>query len=267
MNTLMDLKNQQMVTSSILQRAEEVQAKKNKVDVLDVRKRFSYGKDTQTTNLVDERVKAIQVNLKITNLTGTLQTVAFGAISASFNPTQFPNEAAALTAVSATGLLKNGVIVDEGPGKTLTASLTDSGLSLDAFIKYISNNPTRITGLSMVSRNATTFAGDSTNYDLKMRTYWVSPFDVPVKKELNLRPLVVTGANFTQERLNVDFIKHAFPLILSPEHFWTLQIASNTELMITVYVGAQDSRSQLFWRDIKAADDVLRPTVVESCNC
>lgn len=248
--------------SRILTAAKAVEMRTNKSDVLDLARKFSYGKQAGTNNMVDEHAKAIQLNLRITNLTDNLHTVCLAGLTSSFNPTIFPDIAALKAALSATGVLKDGVIVNDGSGKELKAELTDSGLNLDQFIKYIANNPTRLVGLSMVSRNATTGAGDSQNYDLKLKTHWVSPFDVPTKKELNLRPLVVTGANFTQERLNVNFVEQAFPVILSAEHGFSIQIAKNTELTITLFIGAQDSRPQLFWRDIKAADDVIRPELI-----
>lgn len=248
--------------SRILTAAKTAEIQKNRVDVLDLGKRFSYGKQSDTMNLVDEHAKAIQVNLSIKNVTDNLHTVAFAGFTSTLNPTQFAGDTAIKAAINATAILKNGKIVDDGSGKELTAKLTDSGLDLDSLLKYIAMNPTRLVGMSMVSRNASTLAGESTNYDLKMKTHWVSPFDVPQVKELNLRPLVMTGANFTQERLNVNFIKQSFPVVLSHEHFLSLQINSGTELMITLYIGAQDSAAQRFWRDIKTADDIIRPELI-----
>lgn len=246
----------------ILTATKKIEIEKNRNDILDLGKRFSYGKQSDTQNLVDEHAKAVQLNLQITNTTDNTHTIAIGGISTTLNLTQFPNSAAATSALSATAMLKNGVIVNDGVGKTLEASLTDAGLSLEALINYIANTPSRLVGMSIVSRNATTGDGDSSNYDLKMTTNWVSPFDVPVKKELNLRPLVVTGANFTQERLNINFIKQAFPVILSNEHFLNLQIVPNTKMTITLYFGAQDSKAQRFWRAMKDADEVIRPELI-----
>ena len=246
----------------ITEAAQRIQISKHKPDVLDLGKRYSYGKNTNTQNFVDEHAKAVQLNLVLTNLTTNLHTVAFGAITSTLNATQYATEAAIKTAIGATAIMKKGKIIDDGLGKELTANFTDSGRDLDEFIKYFSQNPTRIVGMNMVSRNATTGAGENSNFDLKIKQHFVSPFDIPLETEKNLRPLVMTGMNFTQERLNVNFIKEAFQALLSNEHFFSLQIKPNTELSITLYIGAQDSKAQRFYRDIKAADDVLRPAML-----
>ena len=248
----------------LLETAHMVSKQKGIPDPLDLTRRFSFGKQADALSMVDEHAKAIQLNWRIKNLTASTQTVAISSlITSAINNTQFADLSAMQTAVGATATLKDGIIIDGTDGADLTATSTDNDKKLDDFLRYIGKNPTRIVKLSMVSRNATSGAADSSNYDLKLRTVFASPFEVPVVKELNLRPLVPTGANFTESRLNVDFQRLAFPVVLSNENFATLQINANTELQITVYVGAQLSKAQSFWRDVKAADEVLRPELLK----
>lgn len=258
---------EQKSARNIMAAAAQVAATKGIVDPLDLNKRFSFGKQADTLNMVDEHAKAIQLNWRITNKTSDTHTIAIGCLLGDTAPnmTQFATLSDVKKATGATAVLKDGIIIDGTDGADLTATSTDTYRKMDEFLRYTGVTCTRIVGLSMVSRNATNGNGDSSNYDLKIRSIWVNPLqDQPEVKELNLRPLVPTGANFTESRLNVNFIRQNHPFVMTNEHWNTIQINPNTELMLTVYVGAQFSKAQDFWRSIKASDDIIRPGLINS---
>lgn len=233
-------------------------------DLVDLKGRLSYGKGTGTQNLLDEHAKAIQLSWTISNTTTVMKTIAISPFFDTLkNTTQYNTVAELLTAVKADHALTEGDIVRVDADHALVANSTNSEQPLKHFLRYIASNPTRIVGLAMRSANATTGQPERSNYDLTIRSYYVSPFELPVKKELNLRPLVPTGLNFNSDCLNLNFILQNFHALLSPENILTLQIQPNTTLTMTVYVGAQYSRSQEFYRIIKDADNVLRPELAK----
>lgn len=235
-------------------------------DPLDMRRRLSFGKGTRTQNMIDEHAKAIQLNWILTNTTTSVKTIGISTFFDSVkNPTIYDNTSQVLADIGADYLLKNGDLyrgTGDASDEAVTAVSTDSNKPLNRFLRFAGTNPTRVVGLSMVSRNASTGQPEASNYDLKIRSIWSRFDDVPTINELNLKPLVPTGANFNTDRLNVNFIEQNFKFIISPEHFVTMQLAPNTSLALTVYVGAMSSDSQLFWRDINEADDVMRPVLL-----
>jgi hypothetical protein len=232
-------------------------------DVLDIRKRLSYGRGTGTQNLIDEHAKAIQLSWTITNTTVTMKTIALSSFFDTLkNTTQFGTVAELLTEIKADAAILDGDVITVDADHKVIATSTDAERPLEAFLRYFASNPTRLVGMALRSSNATTGAPESSNYDLKMRSYYVSPFDVPKMEELNLAPLVPAGTNFNTDRLNVNFIIQNFQALLSNENFLTMQINPNTKLSITLYVGAQKSNAQSFYRDIKQADDILRPELI-----
>lgn len=234
-------------------------------DVVDLKGRLSYGKGTGTQNLVDEHSKAIELNWTISNTTTTLKTIAISPFFDTLkNTTQFNTVAELLAAVKADHALTSGDIVRVDADHALTADSTNSEQPLKQFLRYIASNPTRIVGLAIRSSKVSTGQPESSNYDLTMRSYYVSPFELPVKRELNLKPLVPTGANFNTDRLNVNFILQNFQALLSPENILTMQIQPDTALSLTVYVGAQYSRAQEFYRIIRDADNVMRPELAKT---
>jgi hypothetical protein len=101
-------------------------------------------------------------------------------------------------------------------------------------------------------------SADNGNFDNSIESRWVSPFQKMVEDSYTLRDTqhsLMQSTEFTE----ANFVKSAFQCVLSYEHFLLIQVNAGTELTITVQVGAQDSSAQRFIRNIRKADNLLRP--------
>lgn len=230
---------------------------------LDLQKSLSYGVQNSASNLIDERAKADKLSWEIKNTTTETHYLVLSSLyDNSRNTTIFANIAEMLAAVvpgvssSLVWAFKDGRLVGTS-GAELTVSSKTPGRSINQFLNYFGQNPSRIVKMRIKSVT-TSGAQDLGNLDNEIKTMFFSPFAQPVEKQLPLAPLVRTNNNFSPNILEVDFIDEAFPLILSNEHFTVFQVNAGTVLNLTAFVGAQDSKAQRFWRTIKDADNILR---------
>ena len=224
---------------------------------------YSFGPKNAGKNFVDEHAKALQVSWKIRNNTADDVIVLLSTLfsDTDVNTTQFATVSEVLTLTASDAVFKTGTIVNGDADADVTVSSTKSGRVIEHLLRYAGQSPLRFTKWSMKSR---TVAGEkeSSNYDNTIKSFWVSPFDVPVIEELELRPLQKGDMNFNPDMLDVNFIANNFHAILSREHLLQVQVNAGTELSISAFIGAQDSAPQRFFRDIKKADDVLRPELL-----
>lgn len=230
---------------------------------LDVTKRFSYGVNNSAKGFIDERAKTVKLGWRISNDTAKDK---FLVISSLFddnrNSSIFEDVREMLTAI-APGVdaldihaFQEGVIQVEAT-KELKASSTMSKRSINQFLRFTQQAPTRITDVRLESRT-TANAEESGNLTNEFRTVFFSPFADPIENQLALAPLVQIGSNFNKNVIDIDFVDQAFPVILSNEHFWVIQVNKGTVLTMTVGVGAQNSLPQEFFRSIRKADDLQR---------
>lgn len=224
---------------------------------------YSFGPKNAGKNFVEEHAKALQVSWKIRNNTKDDVVICFSPFFANTEAkvTQFGAVSEILTLTGSTAMFATGTIIDGDAGADVTVASTKSGRVIEHLLRYAGQSPLRFTKWSMKSR---TIAGEkeSSNYDNTIKSFWVTPFDVPVIDELELRPLQKGDMNFNPDMLDVNFIANNFHAILSREHFLQIQVNAGTELSISAFIGAQDSAPQRFFRDIKKADDVLRPELL-----
>lgn len=231
--------------------------------VLDLGKDLSYGKDSGTNNMIDERVKAANISWEIKNTTSDNHYVVISSLfDNAKNQTIFTNVndmlANVVPGVSSTLVwaFKDGRLTGTTGAELVCASRT-SGRNINQFLSYIGQTPTRICGVRMKSTVASSGAQDQGNYDQELRTVFFSPLSQPVENLLSLSRFV-KPTSFSGNIVDISFIDEAFPVILSNEHFMVLQVNAGTILNLTLQVGAQDSRAQRMWRNIKKADDVIR---------
>lgn len=251
-----------------LTRSQQIQAQRlaaegAKLDVGDNRK-YSYGTKAGVKNMISESAQAMELSWKITNKTDSdvifLFSTFFG--NDSSNTTQFETidellEATASDYTFAPGTLILGKGAGDVPnGKDLIVTSLKTGRSISHFLRYAGQSPLRFTRWSLKSKQISTGAKDSSNYDNEIKSFWFSPFDDPQIDYLNLRPLQRPDA-FNADLLDIDFLDQNFRMQLDNEHFIQMKVNSNTELTMSVYVGAQDSRSQAFYRFLNKADDVM----------
>ena len=224
---------------------------------------YSFGPKNAGKNFVEEHAKALQVSWKIKNNTANDVVVVLSPFFADTEAkiTQFGTVSEILTLTGSDAVFKTGIIVNGTDDADVTVASTKSGRVIEHLLRYAGQSPLRFTKWSMKSR---TVAGEkeSSNYDNTIKSFWVSPFDVPVIDELELRPLQKGDMNFNPDMLDVNFIANNFHAILSREHFIQIQVNAGTELSISAFIGAQDSAPQRFFRDVKKADDVLRPELL-----
>lgn len=244
-------KRQQQVNDSIAR----LQAQSGK---LDVQRTLSFAPKSGAKNLVEEGAKALQVSWRITNNSSNNAHLILGAYIGKtgvriVNNTLYPSSTEILALASATGVLIDGTVYTD-----VTAESLDSAHSIEEFIRHFSKNPTRVVKAAFKSKVSSTGEKDSSNYDNKLKTIWTTPFDVPQVRELSLRALQAGGNNFNPDMLDVDFQKLNFPVVLSDEHFLQVQVNPDTVLTVTMFIGAHDSKAQRFYRQMKAADDVMR---------
>ena len=231
--------------------------------VLDLTERnLSYGAKTKTKNMIDEAAKALQMSIRISNASDVAKHLALAPLmagtgmSVAFNASIYEDKAALIAELGVTSTLYDGTVEDD-----VTVQCLDSRQTVKKLVRYFSENPTRITRISMKSAVIDGGAKDSSNYDNTLKTAWFNPFDVNEYDHLSLRPLQEGGNNFNPDMLDLDLQRLNFPVVLSREHAFIFQVNAGTALTLTLFIGAQDSAAQRFWRNVRAADDVLRREV------
>lgn len=223
-----------------------------------VSRKLSFGAKSGTHNLIDERDKAVKLAFKVANASANDVFIALYPMVDSttamraLNPSIYASKSAFASAIGGTPLIDGTVVTD------VTCTSLDSAIAIETVLRYMAKNPTRITGIKMKSKLISGGAKDSSNYDNKLKTIWMNPLDVNEVRDLPLGPLQIGMSNFNPDMLEVDFLKQGFPVIISDEHAFLFQVNAGTELTMTLAIGAQDSKAQRFWRDIKKADEVLR---------
>ena len=252
---------------------QEVLAAVQERKVLDLDKDYSYAVNSGAINAYDEGSKAIELPWLIKNRTESSQ---FLVISSLFeedkNNTIFGTIREALTAcvpsvaASRVHAFQSGdIYVTPGVGneaKKLSAESLDGSRDIEQFLRYVGKNPTRLIKMRLSSTTAAN-APDMSNIENSLKTMFFSPFDPPVEKRLGLSNLI-NQAFLTNNILDVNFVDQAFPVILSNEHFFILQINPGTDLKLNVFVGAQDSKAQRFWRRTRQAADLKRNLGIRS---
>jgi hypothetical protein len=218
---------------------------------LDYGRHYSFGKKMK--NFIGEEVTGVHLGWLIENSSDDDVSIA---IAVSGAPTQFENAEAIKAALGVQAIFGNGKIYDATGGKEVNVSSTISGRKINEFLRYAGFSPVRFTKWQLASFT-TAGAPETTNFQGHIKGVWVSPFDSPVENLLSLRSLqnqYVTSGQYGE----VDFLRQNFQAILSQEHFLIITVRKGTALNITAHVGAQDSKAQRFYRDVKKADETMR---------
>ncbi len=233
--------------------------------VLDADARFfSFGKGG-AKNFLGEPVNPVTVSFAIENQTAQNAPVIIGNVARSI----FPNETEAKTKLGAVAVLKDGVLFTDANGKEVIATSHDSGRTLLGFMKYVGSTPTRIVRMHINSEKIDG-TPDTTNLTSSIKTAWASPFESSIEEaDLPLRKFQNANQN-SPNLAEVDFQKEMFPVVLSNETFFVLNVKPNTRLNVTFTVGAQLSLAQKTWRQAKAVDRTFRHMLINekpSCGC
>lgn len=224
----------------------------------------SFGKETGTMSFIDETAKALNTGFSIKNDSTEPVFVVFAGFTPTSNRTMFENAAALMAFTGADAVFGKGLILQRdavgGTTGKVTVESLDSKRDINQLVRYASVSPLRFTKFAMRSK---TIAGEkeSSNYDNRIKSFWATPLEDTVSKDLDLSPLQVGGNNFNTDMLTVDFQTQGgeFKAAMSNENFFVMKINAQTILNITAGVGAQLSTAQLFYRTIKAADNVMAP--------
>ncbi len=224
----------------------------------------SFGKENKTLSFIDESAKAINAGFTISNDTLVPVFIAFAGFTPTLNRTMFNDAAALLAFTGADCIFGKGVIfqtdASDGVSGKVTVTSLDSKRDINQLVRYTAVSPLRFTKFSMKSK---TKAGEkeSSNFDNRIKSFWATPLEDTVSKDLDMRPLQIGGNNFNMDMLDIDFQTQGgdFKAIMSNENFFVMQINAQTTMNITAGVGAQLSTAQLFYRTIGAADAVMAP--------
>jgi hypothetical protein len=235
-------------------KAHEVATKlvTNKAREIDLHRSLSFGQNGGKT-MIDEGRGAPEVSFTIENPTTKDVAIGFGVTGLSL----FKTEADLLAALNADVLLNDGVIYTEGANDVTVESNT-TGTTVFSFLKYAGFSPLRLVSASFESAKLSNGAPETSNFSQNVKSVWISPFEKPVEKKLNLRKFQSNKSTAVQF-VDVDFVSEGFSPILSNEHHFVLLVKKDTRLTVTLKVGAQLSQAQAFFRKINAADAVLSP--------
>lgn len=223
------------------------------LDAID--RNLSFGSKTDIINLVDEDPKAKSISFTFANTSAANTVITLAPMISSgsaLNPSLYNTKTELLAAAGAGALAYDGALVTD-----VTCTALD-GITMDRLIRHFAKNPTRITKLTLKSSIASTGAKDTTNFDNKIRTIFMNPFEDNVSRDLPLVSLQKGELNFNPDMMKVDLIDLGFPVVLSSEHLLNLQVNADTKLTVTFHIGAFDSDAQRFWRNIRKADNVIR---------
>lgn len=223
----------------------------SKTKELDIDRHYSFGKKMK--NFIGEEVTGVHLGWLIENTSDDDISIAIAVGGA---PTQFENADAIKAALGVQAIFANGKIYDASGGKEVNVSSTIAGRKINEFLRYAGFSAVRFTKWQLASFT-TAGAPETTNFQGHIKSVWVSPFDSPVENLLSLRSLqnqYVTSGQYGE----VDFLRQNFQAILSQEHFLVITVRKGTALNITAHIGAQDSKAQRFYRDVKKADETMR---------
>ena len=249
----------------------QANAKKLQADTEGI-KVISFGSKNGTKNFIDEVHKSIEFGFQVKNETDKSIYIAIvaglgvfnsGNHVQEFNPASFMAASDLLTRSGADCVLSDGTIYekeigDSGVYNAVTAITKNSKRKIAEVTKFAAKSPFRFTRFVMSSyKNDGT--PESSNYNNRIKSLWVSPFEDTVEQEFSLRSIV--RDKFQAHLLELDFQKDAPNLqaIMSDEHIMVIQVNAGTTLNINSYVGAQLSQAQYFYRAASAADNIMRP--------
>lgn len=235
-----------MQTKKVISIAEML-AKDPAIDA--VKREFSYGKDGKSM------VAAGRTGLSLTwSMKNTLDTDKVIAIAA-----QEVISLVEAAKVSADAFLKTGDQLVDGvdPTKKIAIKSLSTGRVIEDFTRFC-NGAVQLTKFKMKSRDVASGDADTSNYDNDITSVFVSPFYPNEEKVYNLRELQ-DSSTFSKEFAEADFLKANFPAIISKENVLLVRVSAGTELVITAYIGAQDSRAQYFYRQTRKAHAKMLP--------
>ncbi len=117
--------------------------------------------------------------------------------------------------------------------------------------------PMQITELILRSFNATTGVPENGNMSNDIQHHRLDAFKKHPVEYLNLSDFQ-SSKDFNTDIMKVDLIKANFALPISQADIFAILVNPNTRLDITIKIGARDSLSERFFRDVKNGMDMLR---------
>lgn len=134
----------------------------------------------------------------------------------------------------------------------------DSRQTVTGFYDTITLNPTQITKLRMTSTNISEGNPNPANYNYPVEHIWMSPYTLPKVTPFSLRVTQDNKINALQYA-EVDFIANGFNALVSSEDLLVLTIAGGTKLNVEIFIGAEMSAAQQFYRLVKKGCQPLQP--------
>lgn len=239
----------------------------------DLKHELSYQKGGK--NIIDARKSTDNIRLKVTN--GTTEDRIIYVMPSEILGIQI-NASTSMTQINAllTQLgLPSGIpfvkgVFGEAADKEVTIASMNRDQHLNLLAGEMSTTPIQINGISLSSFNATTGVPESSNNGNTVTHYNVSSLRPKRYTDLPLSSFQSTKDNATNI-LKVDFLKQAFTCSVSQSDIFAFTVNKNTQLEITLHIGARDSRAEYFHRQITGGIELLHDQfadeVAEGCNC
>lgn len=134
----------------------------------------------------------------------------------------------------------------------------DSRQNPKGFYFRATQNSYQITKLRMTSTNISNGAANPSNYNNPVQHFWLNPFELPVPEPFSLR--VTQNNRITAEQYaEVDFVAAGYNALVGPEDVLGIRIEGGTKLDLEIFIGAEMSTAQEFYRKVEAGVQVVRP--------
>jgi hypothetical protein len=222
----------------------------NHAKEIDLEREFSYGHDKQK-NMLGASKTGQQMAIRFRNASGADK---FIFIQPSLTMGVVSNAERLKQSFGVPYTDVNFTESDPGEGRVGITAL-DPEKTIENFRGYTATVPTQLTKLHFKSKTLDGKPDDS-NFDEVVTTFYLSPFQAAKKSTFNLRTLQNSSMQQVQF-LELDLLKENFPVIISQEHLLMIKVKANTELTLTMSIGAQDSRPQRLHRKLKAVQNIV----------
>jgi len=248
----------------------------------DLKNRLSY--DTGVTNIVGVIFTNQQIRLRYENYTSNdilyyfspvnligVQTVDNGVLLNDYP--QPPASISTFNQIVRDLNLPNGipfyVSLQDGNGDVAYARSMDEDRKLYVLASSMNETAIQIKGINLRSFDING-KPENSNYGNSITPYNVNAYrDKKRRAPINLSSFQ-SSKDYSTEILKINLLQHNLVLPVSQEDLFTFKVNARTKLDVTLELGARDSRTERFFRDLKEGVKLLQENFSESLkkeNC
>ena len=243
----------------------------------DLRNEFSYGNGVPNMlGLLRKKGTGLSLRLSIKNTSAEQKTVYFmpsHTVKGSNTDQDTTDDLLNAAGLPAGVVFFRDYVGEDTEGAPVT-EVEIKSLNRDQKLSEIAQelafSPIQIIGMAQNSYNATTGAPENGNNSNTITHYNVSAFRPKRYQDLNLSQFQ-SAKNLSNDILKVDFFKENFVCPISGNDIFAIQVNANTKIDLSLMIGARDSRSEYFYRQITAGQDLLvegfSDEINANCDC